>query len=252
MVLMRGGSERQQVRRGPEIDHFHRDAFLLEILGDFQSSTNWLGEGHDGDVFPLSLHLCLANGNQEVWGLSLVREREGDSVQELVLKEDDWVGVADRRFEESFAILSGPWGNHLEAGDLSVPSSKTLRMLSSNTRGSTVGSAEDDWDVHVSPRHVELPKWRGKDSDEGGQRTGGHLLSSRVDDMVDSLQREVEGHELDDGAEAFVSSSRGETSKPHLSDWSIDHSLFAILLEEPLGHLVGSLVLGNFLSCSTW
>jgi hypothetical protein len=66
--------------------------------------------------------------------------------------------------------------------------------------------------------------------------------------MVDGLHGEVEGHELDDWAEAFVGSASGEASEAHLGDRRVYHSLLAILLVETFGDLVGSLVLSNFLA----
>jgi hypothetical protein len=50
-------------------------------------------------------------------------------------------------------------------------------MLGTDTSGSAVGTAEDDWAWYISARHVIS-------------------LSSRVDDLINGLHGEVEGHEL--------------------------------------------------------
>jgi hypothetical protein len=49
----------------------------------------------DGDVLTLTLDLGLADGEEVVGRLSLLRDLEGLAVKDLVLENDDGVGVTD-------------------------------------------------------------------------------------------------------------------------------------------------------------
>lgn len=71
-----------------------------------------------------------------------------------------------------------------------LPCSEALRVLRGHACRSSVGSSEDD-----------------------GHRlkAGGHVvgLGCRVDDLVDGLHGEVEGHELADGPQASLPGTAG-------------------------------------------
>src|SRR3546814_4921595 len=97
-----------------------------------------------------------------------------------VCSSDLRVGVADRRLEKSLGIR-GRIGRHdLEAGDMSVPAGIVLAVLGRDPGGCAVRAAEHDRASHLTAGHVEG-------------------LGGGIDDLVDRLHREVEGHELDDG-----------------------------------------------------
>ena len=66
--------------------------------------------------------------------------------------------------------------------------------------------------------------------------------------MVDRLHREVEGHELDDRPQAAHRRTGADAGKAVFGDRRIDHARFAEFLEQALRHLVGALILGNFLA----
>ena len=70
--------------------------------------------------------------------------------------------------QQTLGILRVPGGDDLETGDGTVPGSKALRVLGSDTGGSTVGATEGDGAVDVTARHV----------------VG---LGSRVDDLINGL-----------------------------------------------------------------
>lgn len=65
-------------------------------------------------------------------------------------------------------------------------------MLSTDTRGSTIGTTEDDGARHVTTRHV----------------VG---LATRVDDLVNGLHGKVPGHELAAACVVKVSTGQGES-----------------------------------------
>jgi hypothetical protein len=112
---------------------------------------------------------------------------------------------------------------------MGVPARVALRMLGGDARRGAVGTAEHDRAAHLAARHVE--------------RLGG-----RVDDLVDRLHGEVEGHELDDRLQPAERSADAEAGKAVLGDRRVDDALGAELLEQALAHLVGALVLRDFLA----
>ena len=79
--------------------------------------------------------------------------------------------------QQSLAVLGTPRTDDLKAGDLTVPRCVVLRVLSCDTGSSTVRATEDDGYGDIAARHVIC-------------------LAGRVDNLVDGLHSEVEGHEL--------------------------------------------------------
>lgn len=120
--------------------------------------------------------------NDKVILLNLVAHEEGFTVEELVLKYTDWVGITDGGLEQSLGILCRVWSDDLQAGNGAVPRRVVLRVLSGHTLGEAVGSTECD------------VAWLD---------TTGHVvcLGGRVDDLVNGLHGKVEGHELADGVQ---------------------------------------------------
>lgn len=186
-----------QGAQGSEVDHLHADALGLEVLRDLQGGAHALGEGDDGHVLALLLDLGLAEGDHEVLVLRLVGEGEGGAVEQLVLQHHHGVLVADGGLHQALGVLGGPGSHHLQAGHGTVPGGEALGVLGSHTGGGTVGATENNGHSHITTRHVEL-------------------LGSRVHDLIDRLHGEVEGHELNDRAQALVSGSGGDTSDTHL------------------------------------
>lgn len=100
---------------------------------------------NNGNIGSLALNLGLADGKDEVGRLGLLGDGEGLSVKDLVLEEDDGVGVTDGglqawgrsamgsvgeevaiHLEETTAVLGRVRRDDLESGDLSVPGCKRL------------------------------------------------------------------------------------------------------------------------------
>lgn len=95
----------------------------------------------------------------------------------LVLQDDDGVGVTDGSLEQTLGVLCTVWRDNLETGNASVPRSVVLRVLGGDTGSETVGSTEGDVAGLNTTRHV----------------VG---LCGGVDNLVNGLHGEVEGHEL--------------------------------------------------------
>lgn len=92
-------------------------------------------------------------------------------------------------------------------------------MLGTDTSGETVGATE---------------------SDVARLDTTGHVmgLGGRVDDLVNGLHGEVEGHELADGVEASEGGTDGETAETRLGDRRVNDTLVAEAVEQAFGDLV--------------
>src|SRR5690606_24322264 len=99
----------------------------------------------------------------------------------FILKEDDWVWIADSCLKQALSIRCRIWHDNLEARNMAVPSSIALRVLSTNACRCARWATEYDWSTHLTARHIKG-------------------LSSRVDDLVDCLHREVECHKFNDWA----------------------------------------------------
>jgi len=63
-------------------------------------------------------------------------------------------------------------------------------------------------------------------------------LSGRVDDLVNGLHGEVEGHELADGVEASESGTDGQTAETRLSDGRVNNTLVTEAVKQTFGDLV--------------
>ena len=66
--------------------------------------------------------------------------------------------------------------------------------------------------------------------------------------MINRLHGKVEGHELDDRAQAAHRCAGADPGKAVFGDRGIDHPLWAELIEQTLGYLIGALILGHFLA----
>jgi hypothetical protein len=154
---------------GTEVDDLTLDTvLLLEVLGGDEGLSDTAGEGDDGNVGSSTLNLGLSDGNDEVVGLGLLGHGEALSVEELVLEDNDRVGVANSGLQQSLGILGAPGRDHLKTGDRTVPCGVILGVLGGDTGSKSVGSTE---------------------SDVAGLDTSGHVvgLCSRVNDLVNSL-----------------------------------------------------------------
>ena len=80
--------------------------------------------------------------------------------------------------------------------------------------------------------------------------SGTHVVDfgRAVNDVVDGLESEVNGHELYDGGEAHKRGSTRQPCKSAFSDGGVPESLGAVLVDESLRDLVGSVVVGDLFS----
>eukprot|EP00128_Syssomonas_multiformis_P014289 Colp12_sorted_trinity150504_noHs@3256 len=212
-----------------EVDDLSVNTLLGKLLGSPKSDTNHNGVSKDRNIRALALDLGLADGNDEVGGHNLIRDRELNTIHQLVLKNDNRVRITDGGLEETLGILSVVWRHHLEARAVRVPGGKALRVLSTHTLGVTVRTTEHNGDLNSASRHVVS-------------------LSGRVNDLINSLHGEVEGHELANRLKASHGSANGKTSKTHLGNGGVQDTLRTELVQETLGNLVGTIVLGDLLT----
>jgi hypothetical protein len=70
-------------------------------------------------------------------------------------------------------------------------------------------------------------------------------LGRVVDDLIDRHQREVPRHQLDDGPQAHHGRPDADADEAALGDGRVDDALLAELLQHPLRHLVGALVVAD-------
>ncbi|KAI6775058.1 hypothetical protein HG530_001816 [Fusarium avenaceum] len=214
-----------------QVDDLDLDAvLLLEVLGGNKRLANSAAQGDDGQVLARSLNLGLSEGNNEIILLGSFGHREALAVHQLVLENTDGVGVTDSGLQETLGILSAPGGDNLETGNAAVPGREILGVLSTDTSSETVGTTEGDVTRLDTTRHVEG-------------------LGGGVDDLIDGLHGEVEGHELTlNGVKTTQGSTNSETTETRLGDRSVNDTLLTEAVEETLGNLVGTVVLGNLLT----
>ena len=95
----------------------------------------------------------------------------------LVLQDNYRVGVTDGGLQQTLCVLGAVRRNDLQSRDAAIPRSVILRVLGGNAGGKAVGSTEGD---------------------VAGLDATGHVVGfrARVDDLIDGLHSEVEGHEL--------------------------------------------------------
>ena len=83
--------------------------------------------------------------------------------------------------KKTSGIFSIIRGKDLKTGDVTIPSTEALRVLSSDGSSSTVGTSKDDGGREFTSRHVSK-------------------LGSGVNNVIYGLHGEVEGHEFTDGS----------------------------------------------------
>jgi len=120
---------------GSQVDDFSADVVItLEHFSGLKGEADHLSVSSDSDISACSLDLGLANRDQKVFVHNCRVYIKFNTVHHFVLEEHDGVVVADRCLEETTAVLDVPWANNLEAWDLTVPGSKALRVLGTDTR----------------------------------------------------------------------------------------------------------------------
>jgi len=80
-----------------------------------------------------------------------------------------------------------------------------------------------------------------------GEVTSGHVVSlgTGVNDMVNSLEGKVPGHEFNDRAEACKTSTNSDSSETGFGNRSVDNAFVTVSVPHTLRNFVGSVVLSN-------
>ena len=163
---------------GTQVDNLDLNTVvLLKSIGGGEGLANTARHGDHGQILTGALDLGLAEGKDEIILLGSLGHGEALAVHELVLEDDDGVGVADGGLEKTLGILSAPGRDNFETGNAAVPGRVVLRVLSTDTGSETVGATESDVARLDTAGHVEG-------------------LGGRVNNLVDGLHGEVESHEL--------------------------------------------------------
>ena len=144
-----------------------------------------------------------------------------------MLKEDDRVGIADGGFQQALGVGGVIGRDDLEARHIGIPGGIIVGVLRADTAGGAIGTAEDDRTTHLATGHVE--------------RLGGG-----IDDVVDGLHGEVEGHEFNDRTQPVEGRADTQAGKAVLGDRRVDDALGTELVQQATGDLVGALVFGDF------
>merc|ERR1719225_1571021 len=131
------------------------DALLGKNVRSIHGKAHANAVSHQRDVSPSPLDLGLADGQDKVGLHHGVVHVESCAVQQLVLQEDNGVGVPDGCLQKTLAVLRVIGRDDLKPRAVSIPGSEALGMLSSDALGAAVGSPEHNWNVHLASRHVE-------------------------------------------------------------------------------------------------
>src|SRR3546814_15165969 len=102
-------------------------------------------------------------------------------------------------------------------------------MLSRHAGSCAIRPAENHGTAHLAARHIIC-------------------FGRRVNDMIDRLHGEVEGHEFDDRPQATHRRAGPKARKTIFSDWGFDDSLRPELLEQALMPLISPLIFGDLLT----
>src|SRR5262249_58707065 len=81
-----------------------------------------------------------------------LRHRKAVAVEDLVLQEDDRVGIADCRLEQALGVGGGVRRDHLETWNVRVPGGEVLAVLSRHPRGRTVRATKNHRRSDLAPR----------------------------------------------------------------------------------------------------
>ena len=211
---------------GAEVDDLGLDAFGGELVGCRHGIGHADAERDDGDVVAHTRDARLADRHQPVLDLG---DLEALAVEDLVLEEDHGVRITNGGLQEALRISGAVGLHHLEAGDVAVPGGIVLAVLGADAGRRSGSTTEHDGAVQLAARHVMG-------------------LGGGVDDLVDRLHGEIEGHELDNGLQPGEGRTHRKAGEAMLGDRRIDHAPGAELVEHPLRNLVGALILAHFLA----
>src|SRR3546814_11825491 len=118
-----------------------------------------------------------------------------------------------------FRVGRRPGRDHLEPGDMAVPACEALGMLSGDPRRGAVGPPKDDRAAHLAAGHVAG-------------------LGGGVDELVNRLPGEIEGHELAERPQSAGGGTDATPGEPVLGNRGVDDALRAEFVEHTLAALV--------------
>ena len=102
-------------------------------------------------------------------------------------------------------------------------------MLRANTRRRAIWTAKNNRAAHLSTRHIIS-------------------FRSRIDDVVNCLHGEIEGHEFDDWSQAAHRSTSAYACKTIFGNGRINDAACAEFVKQPLRDFIRALILGDFLT----
>ena len=102
-------------------------------------------------------------------------------------------------------------------------------MLSRHTRRRTIRPTKHNGAAHLPSRHIQR-------------------LGRRIQNMINRLHREIEGHELNNRPQPGKGRPHRHAGKAMLSNRHIQHPLGAKLIQQPLADLIGALILAHLLA----
>src|SRR6185437_4636433 len=175
------------------------------------------GVGDDGKV-PAGFH---HRGGSDLDAVITLGYLSLGVVQREVFQQDHGIIVADRGGEQALGVGWGGRSEHFEAGYVRVPDLQVLRVGGGQLLSATTWSADHQ-------RHADLTAERRVH------------LRRMVDDLIDSQQAEVDGHDLHDRAQPEHGRADRGTHEPFLTDGGVADAAGTELGEQSCGDLVGA------------
>ena len=217
---------------GAEIDDLGIDAVLFfEDAGGFEAGDDGFAVGDEADVGAHAFHVGETERDEEVAAGDFVVG--GDiplfAIKFRALHEHDGVIVTDGGLHETFGIVGVAGADALHAGEVRHDVFRRVGMSRADA-GAAIGRAADD--------------------DGAVDLTAGHVADHRavVDDLVPGDGVETPEHELHDRTHAEHAGADAHADETGLADRGVHEALVTPLVPEALGHFVGTVVLGDFLS----
>ena len=214
---------------GAEVDDLGVDVVLrLEFFRGFESVEHTATVGDEGNVGALAFDVGFSERNGEV-AVGRIGHVAFDPVEKSVLHEVDRIVVANRGFHEAFGVSGGGRRADLEPGEGGKKAFGSVRMSRADIGAAVGGSSHHDGAVDQAARHVAH---------------AGRV----VDQLVKGNGVKGPKHEFHHGADPQHGSTDAHADEAGLGDWGVDDAFVAPLVPEPLGDLVGAVVLSDFLA----
>ena len=182
-----------------------------EGLGGAFGGDGHAGDPDDGDVGALAGDAGAAEVDEV---LVAVGHLATDAVEGLVLDEDDGVLVADGGLEQAVGVGGGGGHGYEQPGDVQEERLEAVGVGGPELVAGALGHAHDE-------RHADLPAEHVVD------------VGGVVDDLVEGEEGEVDGHELDDGAQPDHRGADADPDDRVLGDGGVANAPLAELLERP-------------------